>query len=223
MSNLPNLLDIYDNDAEWLAHDAFVNDERERLARIAEEDARRRALGAEYAAQTFATFDMRGQPKLKDALRTCRQFCINVKDGQFAVLVLLGDNGTGKTHLLRAITNELGGIYTDEMRLVDEYQKSRAFDADEDEEHMLHRIMSYKMRCIDEVGRSDRVALSRELLFRIVDNCVNMRKPLAIATNLQNDAFIEHIGSAVRSRLNGCAVSVNTFGVADYRLEHRSV
>lgn len=218
-----DLLNTFNTDAEWIAHESYVNEKNAEAARIMQENARRQALGNEYAAQTFATFDMRGQPKLKDALRICKQFCVNVNNGEFGVLVLLGDNGTGKTHLLRAITNELGGIYTDEMQLVDEYQKSRAFDAYEDEERFFKRIFSYKMRCIDEVGRSDRVALSRELLFRIVDNCVNMKKPLAIATNLKNDAFIEHIGSAVRSRLNGCAVSVNTFGISDYRLEHRSV
>lgn len=212
MSALPNLLDTFTPD-EWAEHDAEL--EQERI-----EYAKRKQAANRAELQTFANFAAYNAELLK-AAKASKIFTAAALSGAFRSIAILGNNGTGKTHLLRAIANETSARCVTTFELVDAYSRSRSFESEVSEAELITRYVHPRCLLIDEVGRSSRPELEKEALFRIIDARTEAGKSFAFASNMRKAELAGFLGSAITSRLNVSLEVAELFNTDDYRKRQR--
>lgn len=132
---------------------------------------------------------------------------------------LCGKTGTGKTHLLAAIANEVRqrGIscrFTTSTRFFLALQKAMAND--EDYTLIIDRAIKTPLLIIDDVDKAKVSDFRGETYFEIIDSRINRGLPTAISTNRVED-LEQFVGSAVASRLAIGRIAVAMNG-ADYRV-----
>lgn len=108
-------------------------------------------------------------------------------------LILLGDIGTGKTRLCRAIAHEavFRGITTAFVSSVD------LASADIDE------LAKIRLLFLDDLGVEADTPTRAERLFRLVDARWNAGRPTVISSNLSLDALADRLGERVWDRIDG--------------------
>ena len=206
-----------------LSHKAFLAEVL--IAECDERDARRQVRRVKEAkfprTKRLADFDTRALPDLPPA--TLAHLASGAWIDKGEPLVLLGDSGTGKTHLLIALGTaaaEQGRRvrYVTTAALVNELVE--AADA-----HQLSRLIGRYARldllCLDELGYVSLDARGAELLFQIITEREE-RASIACATNAPfsewGATFTDpRLAAAVVDRLTFNAHIINT-GTASYRL-----
>lgn len=126
-------------------------------------------------------------------------------------IVMLGQTGTGKTHLACALMNKCrdyaGAYYVQFYRLGD--LKIHDFN-------LFTSVVKRSFLVIDEFGVSDNDFKSN-MLYEVINDRYNMGLPTMIISNLTAGAFKQSISDALYSRLKGDALSIVSIG-EDYRL-----
>jgi len=183
----------------------------EHLSRRAFEKARAACgLPRELGLCGFSTYDRARQP---EAFAAARAFA---GDPQKSWLVLLGEVGTGKSHLLAAIANQLLTTpHHPVYRVVGELLADlrQGYDA-QDHHERWEQLKSAEVLLLDDYGVEKSSDWTIEVLTRLVDSRYAERLPLAVATNLQPDQMPPRI----RSRLLDAARSrVIVMRQGDYR------
>jgi DNA replication protein DnaC len=167
----------------------------------------------ELRKKTFATFDQQRQP---EAFETARLFASLLK-GAF---ILHGTYGTGKTHLLAAICNELinqqkASHFITAPKLFAALQTYIQFH--DDYHSIVRQAIHTPLLVIDDVDKAKHTDFREEIYFEIVDERVKRGLPIAISTNRLSD-LEQFVGGAVCSRLSIGQIAIEMSG-ADYRLE----
>lgn len=150
---------------------------------------------------TFATFKAERQPT---ALEAAREFAAQ-PDYQW--LVMRGEPGTGKTHLLVAAANALlekrRPLYFVVPDLLD-YLRAGIKDGDGENDDTIartKRVRECDVLLLDDYGTENATPFADEKIFEIIDHRYRYRKPLALTTNLADNAMPPRIAS----RLNDIA------------------
>jgi DNA replication protein DnaC len=161
--------------------------------------------------KTFDNFDQRAQP---NAFHDVRSFITDMR----GVLVLHGTWGTGKTHLLAALCNEIrqyerGSLFVTAPKLFSVIQTKIA--THEDYSSILTSAMRTNLLVIDDVDKAKHSDFREEIYFEIIDERVKAGRPIAISTN-RLDMLEQYVGGAVCSRLKVGQIDVPMLGV-DYR------
>lgn len=163
----------------------------------------------------FHTFKRHLQPNAYD---TVQQFMENMDEN----LILHGTCGTGKTHLLVALCNELIMRGTN-CRFAN---APDLFDAMQDRvaqkkgfTDIVHQAMSTPLLVIDDIDKAKWTEFREETYFKIMDYRVNNGLPMAISTNKLHQ-LENYIGGACVSRLYVNQVVVEMIA-SDYRLTMR--
>lgn len=131
-------------------------------------------------------------------------------------MILTGPHGTGKTHLLIGICQEVtaGGVFA---RYVDWLQVQKSLNAADDRARMerllLEPLLTVPVLALDEVGRE----INSPTMALWMDNLINLRwrdrLPTLMATNLTEADLIEHwLSSAAASRLQEHCIVASTTG-----------
>lgn len=155
------------------------------------------------------------------------------------MLVIAGNTGTGKTHLMSAIGHDVlnwGGRVRFEpaIRFVETLRSSYQDDRDDgiidtDPRGSLRNMMSWynnmKVLLLDDVGAERTTDFANEQINAVIDARINSGGWLAISTNLSKDEMIQHLGRRNASRIwatnpelekkDEAKVVINTAG--DYR------
>lgn len=162
--------------------------------------------------KTFYTFDETAQPEGAEA---ARQFV-----GIFAgSLVLYGPYGTGKTHLLAALCNQVvkerkvSPLFTTAPKLFTAI--NARISAKEDYSRVLAEAIHTPLLLIDDVDKAKWTEFREEIYFAIVDERVKAGRPLALSTN-HISKLPEYVGGAIASRLKIGQIAVEMVG-NDYR------
>ena len=149
--------------------------------------------------------------------------------GEGGGIILAGDCGCGKTHLLRAIAQlySLNAQYWNEVDLIGAIQET--YNANGSEFRLFKQIDRFELLIYDDLGAYRATDKNIEWLQGIYYNLFNARcenrRPFMIATNLNDaDGSLEgRLGKRVYSRVAGALASsqfyVDMFGVPDYRLK----
>ena len=170
-----------------------------------------------FFSESFETFiaENDNDNKIKNAIV---EFSKNPSN---KVLILYGNNGTGKTHLGSSIIRECGGIYIQSSMLCVKYDSATSFKAKMSREEILDYYSKCKMLVIDECCKYFvNQELEKFLLSFIVSTRYANNVPTVLITNLKKESFIEFMGKAVYDRLTEVCITV-AFNGQSKRKERR--
>ena len=204
--------DLFKMDAaEWKARDEEVM-QWERAQ--AEKEKRRRyreQVPERYWNESIDTYhtDMEERQSVK---AKTDHFMTAVKCGKFQTLIFLGSAGTGKTHLACGIIRECGGLYRLAPAIVEEIRRAKSFNAKETEAEILDSYGRAGLLVIDEIGRGVAAAEEQYMLYQIINERYNRRKPTVLISNQNKKDFLNYVGIAAADRLTESAQVVEFTG-----------
>lgn len=157
--------------------------------------AERRLKAARFPnIKTLDDFDFKAQPSLNKVLVTELMRCQYIEDRE--TVILIGNSGTGKTHLATALGMEACGRgkrvrFWKVTELVVQLMEAR-------EERQLGRMKSQLAKLdlliLDELGYVPTSKLGAELLFDVISTAYE-RTSLIVTTNLPFENWTEVLGS----------------------------
>jgi DNA replication protein DnaC len=166
------------------------------------------------SGKIFATFRGERQP---EAYELAQAFAADPT----GTLALYGDFGTGKTHLLAAIANEVtaaGGTcrFASVVSLFEAVQER--IQAGQDYHELVRKAIQAPLLVLDDLDKLKPSEFREETLYKILNGRCNAGLPLAISSNTAPNNLERWVGSAGRSRLMQGLIPVPMRG-PDYRLE----
>ena len=169
-----------------------------------------------YYSQSFDTFRTDTEER-KMLLETVKSFVQRVQNGETRILVLIGEPGTGKSHIACAAVREMlsfvkgysygfelyaNAFYTESAAIVERVRKANSFDSVDTPSKVIGDIVhSSDLLVLDEIGRA-RTADEPDVLFRVMNGIYNEQKSAIFAGNFKSKAdFSAYVGSAFMDRL----------------------
>jgi DNA replication protein DnaC len=146
----------------------------------------------------------------KKNLATVKDF---INDPQNKILLLCGNNGNGKSHLLSGITRECGGEYITSSQLCVEYEAATSFHSERTREQILKHYTTVSMLVIDECGKyTVNEKLEQFILAYVFCGRYENDLPSAAATNGDKKGFIEFLGKSVFDRFTEVCTTLDFTG-----------
>ena len=212
MDEIKSIQDVFNIDlSKYGLRDEAV-EEMERKQAEAEKLARyKKTVPERYWKESFETYGAETDEQ-KNALEQSRLFLEAVKCGKFCTLIMLGTVGTGKTHLACGIVREYGGLYRLAPNIVEEIRRAKSFTAKETEADLLENYGREKLLVIDEIGRGVAGTDEQYMLYQIINERYNRRKPTVLISNQPKRDFLNYIGIAAADRLTESAKTVEFKG-----------
>lgn len=164
-----------------------------------------------YFDNRFETFDSEQDKELYDVCyKYAEEFDPQHTDNG---LMIIGNYGTGKTHLVSAIANKIldDGICV----IMDSYtsiiEKLYA-EMNSDVRIIREELKHIQLLILDDVGKEKATEWSDSLLFDVIDYRYQAKLPIIITSNLKVDELSKYLGGAVFSRLCEMCQGVITKG-----------
>lgn len=202
-------------------------------------------IPVKYVLSDFENYDKSVQPV---AYSLAKKYCdaLGNDDDGYLCMLMMGDYGTGKTHLMMAmiksvieklpkvsIRREKDGNpkkiiypcpveYLTEASLLKRIRDTYNSNSEISEEEVYEKLFNKSLIMIDEVGkvRPRDMSFTQSVYFNIIDHCYNNYNRLVISTNLNIQTLPEHIGGACASRLTEmCSGYIVNMKPGDYRLK----
>lgn len=216
------LLDILNIDfSQYSAeHDAEIEEMERKQAEREKLERYKRQAPARFWDESIDTYRAETEAQAK-ALSATRDYIKAVDCGAFRSLILIGTVGTGKTHLALAIVRECGGIYRLSSYIVGELRRTKSFTAKESEDELWENYGNARLLVIDEIGRGVFAAEEQYMLYQIINERYNRRKPTILVSNQTKKDFLSYVGIAAADRLTESAQVVEFTGQS-YRRELRA-
>lgn len=166
-------------------------------------------MGPDLWACSFAGFERERQP---EAFRHARAFAAALDPW----LALYGPTGTGKTHLLAAVANQLiqGGRRPLYWSFPDLVAHLQAGYRDGSHDERLEAVRAADVLLLDELGVEKETPDRFELLYKVVNHRLTWRLPTAIASNLLPARFPPRLRSRLGDPERVVAVAMRPY---DYR------
>lgn len=209
---------------EWEAREAEKEKKEKEQARLAY--LTRCNIEPMYFDSTLDTFVAESDEQ-KKALAYAREM-VGTKEGK---LVLLGSNGTGKTHLAVGVVRELSGRLYSMYEITTRIRASYVSGANETELDIVDELARVKMLAIDEIGRTKGSEAETNWLSYIIDKRHTRNLPLILISNKHTrkscpsggceKCLENYISEDVMSRLSEDGHLVNMTG-EDYRRKKRA-
>ena len=205
MNEAGKLLDILNIDlTQYSERDAEIAEMERKQAEREKIERYKRQAPARYLNESIDTYKAETKAQIK--AKTATQDFINAVDcGVFCSLIFIGTVGTGKTHLALSIIRECGGLYRLSSNIVEELRRAKSFTAKESEAEILDNYGSARLLVIDEIGRGEAVAEEQYMLYQIINERYNRRKPTILISNKTKKDFLNYIGIAAADRLTESA------------------
>lgn len=185
--------------------------ERRRAERMIEECN----LGRRFKSRIFENFDNTRFPMAYEKVKLyAERFTENCGES----LLLMGNPGTGKTHLAAAATNYIvqeHGIpvrFGSFMELL-ERMKATFYSA----EDVGKELVEVPLLVIDDLGKERQSEWSNAVLYRVINGRYERYAPVIITTNENLDTLRNNVGEATFSRLIEMCEGVSMNG-EDYRM-----
>lgn len=164
-------------------------------------------------------------------LKKAKDYISKLIKGDVKKIVMLGKNGTGKTHLAVCAVKELGGQIKTVYEIATEIRASYSNLAKETELEIVDKYASLPMLAIDEIGRTKGSDAEVNWLSYIIDKRHTRELPLILISNKHmmrycinkgcKDCLENYLGNDVMSRLAENAELLN-FDGEDFRRSKRA-
>lgn len=230
IQNMPTRIDKCDRHGEFEARNFLgrvwskcpecVREDEERK-RQEEEAAARKArrlaweskIGAagipeRFQTRTLDTFEAKtpGQQHALDVAKTyAANFTDALKTGR--CLLFVGRPGTGKTHLAVGIGLRIMGaenrtvLFTTVMRAIRRVKDSWAKDSHETESQAIGSLTYPDLLILDEVGVQFGSDFERNIMFDVLNERYEKRRPTILLSNLEKDELVGFLGERVFDRM----------------------
>lgn len=197
-----DLVDLRNMTPEEIAeHDAEIERrERQQAAQEKIERYQKSGVPERYFNESLDTYKIINEMQAT-AAKAATNFLHAAKCGEFKSLVMIGNAGTGKTHLACAIIREVGGKYRLSDDIVEEMRRAKSFTSKDTEEEITAYYGHLSLLVIDEIGRGNDAALEKQTIYRILNARYNTRKPTVLISNYKKADFLQYIGVAAADRL----------------------
>lgn len=161
-----------------------------------------------FQGKTFASYRAEG-PKQKAALALCTDYAHNFRDHYEAgrCLLLLGNVGTGKTHLAAAIAEYLiteksaAAVYRTVYSLMQYIKGSFDKHSEYTEAKAYANLISPHLLIIDEIGATKTTEFEQAALFNIINGRYEEQLPTIVISNLMPGELAGSIGERSVDRL----------------------
>lgn len=197
--------------SKMAARDEEIEEMERKQALAAKLDYYKKTVPERYWKESLDTFNTENDEQ-KNALDQTRRFLEEIKCGRFCTLIMLGTVGTGKTHLACGLVREFGGFYKLAPNIVEEIRRAKSFTAKDTEADILDRYGYTKLLVIDEIGRGVAGTDEQYMLYQIINERYNRRKPTVLISNQSKKDFLNYIGLAAADRLTESAKTVELKG-----------
>ena len=217
-----NLLDLRNMTPEEISeHDAEIERrERQQAAQEKIERYQKSGVPERYFKESLDTYQITNEMQTT-AAKAATNILHAVKCGEFKSLVMIGNAGTGKTHLACGIIREAGGKYRTAPDIVEEMRRAKSFSANETEADIIKYYGHVPLLVIDEIGRGIASTDEKYMLYQILNARYNTRKPTVLISNFTKADFLQYIGVAAADRLVESAEILEMNGES-YRRELRA-
>lgn len=154
------------------------------------------------------------------------QYTSEISSGFKGDMILLGREGTGKTHLACAMLKELA-VKGKNIKFITSYELTNYFienwgNRSFFESNEITKFAQYDVLIIDEYGFNDQKDAQKAYLEKILYKRYDCCKSTVIISNLFKDSIEESLGHRVWSRLNQNDLLIHQFQWHDYRLQNRA-
>ena len=212
MGEFKTISDLLKIDMEhWQARDEEIKAWEKAQDLRAKKERYQRQVPERYWSESIDTYKTDTEERRK-AKAKAESFIQAVKCGKFQTLVFLGTVGTGKTHLASGIVYECGGFYRLAPAIVEEIRRAKSFNAKETEADILDTYGRASLLVIDEIGRGVVAAEEQYMLYQIINERYNRRKPTVLISNQTKKDFLNYVGIAAADRLTESAQVVEFTG-----------
>ena len=219
MGEIKTLALLNTDPAQWQVRDEEIK-AREKAQELRQKKERyQRQIPERYWSENIDTYKTDTEER-HNAKAKAESFIHAVKCGKFQTLMFLGAAGTGKTHLASGIVYECGGLYRLAPAIIEEIRRAKSFTAKETEAGILENYGSARLLVIDEIGRGVVAAEEQYMLYQIINERYNRRKPTVLISNQNKKDFLNYVGIAAADRLTESAQVVEFTGKS-YRGEIR--
>jgi DNA replication protein DnaC len=164
-------------------------------------------ITAEFQKLGFGNFETEGRPQvIKDAYESAKEYYMNfdeIHETRRNSIALLGKPGSGKTHLLMAISNNLMKKKTKRVLYFPFVEGMNDLKSDFDKlEEKLHRMKKVDVLFIDDLfkGRAAITDFTIEQMYGIINYRYLNHKPLLVSSEKFIDDLVD-IDEALASRI----------------------
>ena len=188
-------------------------------------------LGERFKDRTFSTFKITNENKMP--YETCIRYVEKFKDLRTSGIGLLitGNYGSGKTHLVAAIAHELmkqgyRPIFGTLIILLEKIKSSYGESySKENEEQIIRKYINCDLLIIDDLGKEKPSEWMLEKLYYIINYRYESNRPIIITSNYDDSKLISRLtvgdnvetAEAIVSRMYEMCQGVNMKGCKDYR------
>lgn len=177
--------------------------EQKKKIRISENRCKS-GLPKAYINTTFDSFKKR--QGTETALRNSQKYVAQI-GGMSKGLLLIGNTGSGKTHLAAAIANAVldAGYTVKFIRASDiPYEIQRTYgDSDKSESEVIEPLRKCKLLIVDDLGADKMTDFDRAVIHGILDYRIINFKPTVVTTNLTEPQMTSLLDSRTVDRLLG--------------------
>jgi DNA replication protein DnaC len=181
---------------------------RENTRRAIESRVGRSCIPPRFAERSFTNFRA-GNHGQKSALAICTEYAesfpAHAQRGRS--LMLLGNVGTGKTHLAAAIGNHvmrefgLTALYVTAGAVIRHVKASFDRDTAHNEVQAYQLFAAPDLLILDEVGVQNATEFERTVMFELVNSRYEAMKPTIVISNRGRDELPTYMGDRVVDRL----------------------
>lgn len=138
-------------------------------------------------------------------------------------MALIGNAGTGKTHLASAMVNHCiknlhcPARFLSISKLNRVVRESKSFESDYTESQVIDALASCELLVIDEIGVQSGSDAESRALFDVFNARYEEMKPTVFISNLNLQGFAEAVGGRIMSRLREGGGEILSFDWEDYR------
>ncbi len=146
------------------------------------------------------------QAMAKTLYSKMRKFVDNLHTTKYDIVLLIGDTGVGKTHLLEcmtthAIDNGLTVKYSTAFNFNQDMLKYHCSDV-EDKDAIMYPYLDSEILFIDDLGSENQIKnVTNEYLYLVINERMQQHKKTVITTNLNMKQIQDVYGERIFSRL----------------------